>query len=67
MDFLKNAHGVGHFQAQKIFERLEGKDAYENTDDFIPALFNTPDLLKGYKKIESTILKLGKDVHDLPF
>ena len=55
MDFLKNTHGVGHFQAQKIVERLEGKDAYENTDDFIPALFNTPDLLKTYKKIENTI------------
>ena len=45
MDFLKNTHGLGHFQAQKIVEHLEGKDAYENTDDFIPKLFNTPDFL----------------------
>jgi predicted transport protein len=66
MDFLKNTHGVGHFQAQKIVERLEGKDAYENTDDFIPALFNTPDLLKTYKKIENTISKFGKDVRIQP-
>lgn len=66
MDFLKNTDGVGHFQAQKIVERLEGKDAYENTDDFIPALFNTPDLLKTYKKIENTISKFGKDVRIQP-
>jgi predicted transport protein len=66
MDFLKITHGVGHFQAQKIVERLEGKDAYENTDDFIPALFNTPDLLKTYKKIENTISKFGKDVRIQP-
>lgn len=66
MDFLKNTHGVGHFQAQKIFECLEGKDDYENTDDFIPALFSTPDLLKSYKKLETTISKLGKDVRIQP-
>lgn len=66
MDFLKNTHGVGHFQAQKIVEHLEGKDAYENTDDFIPALFNTPDLLEAYKKIETTISNFGKDVRIQP-
>jgi len=65
-DFLKNTHGVGHFHAQKIVEHLEGKNAYENTDDFIPALFNTPDLLHVYQKIETTISKLGKDVRIQP-
>jgi len=66
MDFLKNTHGIGHFQAQKIFECLQGKDAYENTADFIPALFNTPDLLHLYQKIETTISKFGNDVRIQP-
>ena len=34
IDFLKNTHSVGHFQAQKIFECFQGEDAYENIDNF---------------------------------
>lgn len=66
MDFLKNTHSLGHFQAQKIFECFDGKDMYENTDDFIPALFNSSDLLKAYKKVETTITKFGNDVRIQP-
>lgn len=66
MDFLKNTHSIGHFQAQKIFECFQGGDTYENTEDFIPAIFNSPELLKAYKKIETTINQFGKDVRIQP-
>lgn len=66
MDFLKTNHSVGHFQAQTIFEQLSGTNEYENSDEFIPALFNTADLMKAYKKIENAILKFGKDIRIQP-
>jgi len=66
MDLLKNTYGVGHFQAQKIFESLNGKDMYDNTEEFIPSIFNNPELLNAYKKIETTISKFGKDVRIQP-
>jgi predicted transport protein len=66
MDLLKTKYGVGHFQAQKIFECFTGNDAYANTADFIPSIFNTPYLMKAYKKIETSILKMGNDIRIQP-
>mgnify|MGYP006205345573 CR=1 FL=1 len=62
----KNTHSVGHFQAQKIFECFQGEDAYENIDNFIPSLFNSSDLLKAYRKIESVITNLDNDIRIQP-
>jgi predicted transport protein len=66
MDFMKNTHGIGHLQAQMIFERFSGQAAYENTADLIPALFNSADLMKAYKKIETAVLKIGSDIRIQP-
>lgn len=66
IDFLKNTHSVGHFQAQKIFECFQGEDAYENIDNFIPSLFHSSDLLKAYRKIESVITNLDNDIRIQP-
>lgn len=66
MDFLKNTHQAGHFQAQKIIETYSGTDVYERPEDLISVLFNTPELMKFYKKTENIILKTGKDVRIQP-
>jgi predicted transport protein len=66
IDFLKSEHNLGHFQAQKIYECFSETNIYAETDRFIPNLFNSAELLKAYKKIEATLLKMGKDVRVQP-
>jgi hypothetical protein len=52
LDFLKNTHGVGHFQAQKIVERLEGKDVR-----ILPCKTYIP----FYRKNQFALVKESKD------
>lgn len=60
--FLKNEYGLGHFQAQKVFEQFTGKDMYKNRDSFIKELFKSAQLMERYEQLERVIRQLGEDV-----
>jgi predicted transport protein len=62
IQFLKKEKGLGHFQAQRVFEELKGINEYGNREDFITILFQNSKTKKIYKKIESSIKKIGKDI-----
>ncbi len=66
MAFLKNEHGLGHFQAQKVFEQFTGTDLYENRESFIQKLFKSAELMEQYGQLEREIKQLGKDVRVEP-
>ena len=42
VSWLKNEHGVGHFQAVKIFECSQGKSEYDDRAGIEAKLFGTP-------------------------
>ncbi|GMN08556.1 hypothetical protein MTsPCn5_39460 [Croceitalea sp. MTPC5] len=64
--FLKKENGVGHFQAQKIFEHFTGKDSYENPEGFADKLFHSNRSKELYKFVKSKILALGEDIRVQP-
>ncbi|MEL7005905.1 MAG: DUF5655 domain-containing protein [Bacteroidota bacterium] len=66
MQFLKTDHGLGHFQAQKIFEQFIGQDMYEKEGEFVENLFKTSTLRKLYGTTEETIKTLGEDIRVQP-
>lgn len=66
MEFLKKEKGLGHFQAQRVFEEFKGIDEYGNREMLPELLFNDKKTMKIYKKIKSTIQKLGKDIEARP-
>lgn len=66
MAFLKKEHGLGHFQAQKVFEVFADIKPYENTAAFAETLFDRPILKELYQNIRQQLLSLGDDVKEQP-
>ncbi|MEL6556595.1 MAG: DUF5655 domain-containing protein [Bacteroidota bacterium] len=66
MDSLKKEHGLGHFQAQKIYEQFQGEDMYENVDEFTDQLFDKPILKELYNQVEQFIKTIDNNVRIQP-
>lgn len=66
LELLKKEHGLGHFQAQKIYEQFKGKDMYEHVDQFVDQLFDKPKLKELYQRIEQFIKQAGQEVRVQP-
>lgn len=66
LSHLKEEHGLGHFQAQKVYEASQSIDLYAGDQDFAKALFNTPDLAAAFVEVRQFILALGADVTERP-
>lgn len=64
--FLKTDNGLGHFQAQKVFEHFNGKDNYENPSIFAEKIFNTQESRELYEYSKSKILEIAEDIRIQP-
>lgn len=64
--FLKNEKGLGHFQAQKVFEHFKGLDTYEDPSSFADKIFNTKKSKELYEFSKSKILEIAKDIRIQP-
>ena len=62
--YLKSA-GLGHFQAQKVYEASVGEDPYADPEALIEAQFPGA-LREGYAAFAKTCLALGDDVRAQP-
>lgn len=63
---LKINHGLGHFQAQKIFEAFKGVDIYQKPDELVNELFHSVQLKQQYEEVKSSILTFGDDIRIQP-
>ncbi|SFB96609.1 protein of unknown function [Parapedobacter composti] len=66
MAFLKTDYGLGHFQAQKVFEHYSGKDHYEDPHTFAKKIFDTKKSWELYDFCRSKILLMAKDIRVQP-
>lgn len=64
--FLKTENGLGHFQAQKIYEHFNGQDKYQDPSTFAKEIFDTKALSELYDFLKSKLLELGNDVRIQP-
>lgn len=62
--WLKDTHGVGHYQAVTVFERSQGTSEYDDRAGIEAKLFGTTGeaLAGGYRALEQEIMGLGTDV-----
>ncbi len=66
MTFLKKEKGLGHFQAQRVFEELKGVNPYQNDAAFEGQIFDTAALKSLYDFFKAELLKVGEDVRIQP-
>lgn len=66
ISFLKINNGLGHFQAQKIFEHFNGKDKYADPSTFIDKIFDSNKSKELYEFVKLQILKQGNDTKIKP-
>ena len=66
IEFLKKEKGLGHFQAQKIFEHHTGKDAYEDPSKFAEKLFDTKKTKALYDFVNTKIIEMESDIRVEP-
>lgn len=64
--FLKTKNGLGHFQAQKIYEHFNGQDKYQDPSTFAKEIFDTKESKELYEFLKSKILEFGNDVRIQP-
>lgn len=64
--FLKTKNGLGHFQAQKIYEHFNGQDKYQDPSIFAKEIFDTKESKELYEFLKSKLLELGNDVRIQP-
>lgn len=66
LSYLKAEHGLGHFQAQKVFEAFSNVDPYDEVDGFVDLIFDTKHTKEIFLSLGKEILKLGNDVRVQP-
>lgn len=66
MEFLKKEQGLGHFQAQKVFEHFLGSDDYANPNAFVDQLFSSKQTRELYEFAKSKILEIDKGINVQP-
>lgn len=64
--FLKTKNGLGHFQAQKVYEHYNGQDKYQDPSTFTKEIFDTKKSFELYEFLKSKILEFGNDVRVQP-
>ena len=64
--YLKQEHGLGHFQAQKVYEHFAGQDHYADPGTFAGRLFTDPARQALYADLKRALLALGADVREQP-
>ena len=64
--YLKQNKGLGHFQAQKVYEYLSQSNLYEDPDRLINQLFTTEASRQLFDQIRNHICELGSDVKVRP-
>ena len=62
IDFLKNDNGLGHFQALKIFEHLNGKNIYKDPDKLIDQIFDSERTRTLFGYVSSRVSEIGDDI-----
>ncbi len=66
MTFLKKEKGLGHFQAQRVFEEMKGANPYQEEAAFADQIFDTAALKSLYDFLKTQILAIGEDVRIQP-
>lgn len=66
MAFLKKEKGLGHFQAQRIYEEIKGIDPYKDDKTFEAKIFSAKKDFENYQILKDKILKIGKGVSVKP-
>ncbi|MEM9545214.1 MAG: DUF5655 domain-containing protein [Bacteroidota bacterium] len=66
ISFLKTKNGLGHFQAQKVFEHFNGKDNYADPTTFADTIFNTEKTMDLYEFSKAKILEIAEDIRIQP-
>lgn len=64
--FLKTNNGLGHFQAQKIYEHFNGQDKYQDPSTFAKEIFDTNKSSELYEFLKSKLSEFGNDVRIQP-
>ncbi len=64
--FLKTEHGLGHFQAQKVYELFSDSDPYAASDTFEKLIFENNHTDQMYQKLKRSLLQFGADVRVQP-
>ena len=66
ISFLKTEKGLGHFQAQKVFEHFSGKDHYADPSTFADEIFKSKEAKALYEFSKLKILELAQDIRVQP-
>ncbi len=64
--FLKTVHGLGHFQAQKVYELFSDTDPYTNAEAFEKIVLKNKSTGQMYEKLKTSLLQFGDDVRVQP-
>ncbi len=64
--FLKVDQGIGHFQAQKVYEVFSESDPYAAVDTFENLVFESDSARQLYDKLKASLLQMGKDIRVQP-
>lgn len=67
VSWLKEEHGLGHFQAVTVYESSQGKSEYDDRAGIEKKLFGRADaaLARIYRTLEQEIISLGADVESI--
>ena len=66
IQFLKIEHKLGHFQAQKVYERFIGQENYAAPETFAATLFSVPESIALFTSLRKQILQIDKKVVEKP-
>lgn len=66
VNYLKTTHGVGHFQAQTIYEHFIGEIPYDDPDRLVEELFRGEQIRQLFLALKDKIEQMGSDVRAQP-